>query len=327
MSAEFEGTQQHQPILRMGRVDVSPNAFPQALARIAISRGYQTPEDIAHAMKITLRTPAIWLKGVNPPSPEYFGGLLRLLKPTAEELEHFVNLYQDLLSQGKVHEYYGGKRISPADIEPVGTLEPIFTSDAGEMNPEPSTSNLGRKIIEFPLGEKLRREFHELFDGQETGSPVAMALWDYVDKTDHIQSFVGIEILRQQRDELRLQMKDLRDIHPKGVHRMGSVHAANYMTVDRLVSEIENKIKEIRDNPEEYQRNVLKQALIEERISQRSSEVPEYLDAFRKIDAIYIGLIITYRSQGHEERALRRLKQLRQNIVTPNPTSSQELSS
>lgn len=80
---------------------ISERPFPKALYKLARSRGYLTQTSLARELGSKKNTTVgRWYRGETVPSPEFFGAILRLLKPTDEELEGLVGPYSSLIIQG-----------------------------------------------------------------------------------------------------------------------------------------------------------------------------------------------------------------------------------
>lgn len=82
--------------------NVAPEPFPQALYKLALSRGYESQLSLSKALgnkfNSSVRT---WYTGISAPTPEYLGRILILFQPNDEELDSIIDPYGQLLQEGK----------------------------------------------------------------------------------------------------------------------------------------------------------------------------------------------------------------------------------
>lgn len=73
--------------------NIPDEPFPQALSTLAKSRGFDSQSSLARALGIKQSRVSPWYTGKLTPSPDYFGALLRILKPDDQELDSLVEPY------------------------------------------------------------------------------------------------------------------------------------------------------------------------------------------------------------------------------------------
>lgn len=82
--------------------NISHEPFPQALHKLAISRGYESQGALARALNHKhITTIGEWYRGNHVPDPDSLGQLLVLLQPDDLELDSILNPYGELMQKVK----------------------------------------------------------------------------------------------------------------------------------------------------------------------------------------------------------------------------------
>ena len=183
---------------------VSKEPFPQALYKLAASRGYESQSSLSRVLgESSNSSVSNWYLGRRAPSPEYFAAFLRLLKPNDEELEALVEPYRKLLAQWR------GNRSSHSNTH--------ITVEHGQKQIKPSNTALGFWLVDYAkeklitlntLAERLR------IKGSDRDMLSLRTMSDILQRAPEVLGF----LMCKQKVWLRLFPKLSKKNYPRGIH-------------------------------------------------------------------------------------------------------------